>query len=430
MRPSPDRWRHHALKPVRHHALNLAHHPRVAMSLKAAVGATLAWVVALQLPGAAAEYPFYAPLGAVVAVYPTVARSFREAVQSVAAIALGAALAVVADNTFGLGAWVVAMVVLLGVLLGGLPWLGAHRSYVATAGLFVLVIGQGDELEYAASYAGLFLLGAVIALGVNAAFPSLPVHRMDHTLGALRGALGAHLAYLADHFTVDPSDAAPLTDRGPGRPGLTDLTSSAREAAREGRDSLRANRRARRVPDAVGTRYEAFRTLERVVLLVDDLYLLLDDPPWQHDVHGSSEDVREPVARALRELATAVGEVGLHEPDPDQRAAADAALRDLALALSRRQAEGVGEAEILVIGTIGTTLRRCLSLLTPAEMLAPSPAHAVRQGVRRSGGDGPGARPQRTDVRPRAQRPRRRGAGGPRTARSGTPPGRAPVRGG
>ena len=363
MHLSPRRWRHHVL--------HLVHHPRVSMSLKAAAAATLAWVVALRVPGPASEYPFYAPLGAVVAVYPTVARSLREATQSVIAIALGASLAVVADSTFGLGAWVVAVVVLLGVLLGGLPWLGNQRSYVATSGLFVLVIGQGHELDYAASYAGLFLLGAVIALAVNAAFPSLPVHRMDHTLGALRTALCGHLTYLADHFADDPADVEPLTDRGPGRPGLTDLTTAARTVAREGRESTRANRRARREPDAIERRYEAFRTLERVVLLVDDLYLLLDDVPWQHDVHGASEAVREPVVRALRELATAVGEVGLRDPDPAQRAAADAALQDLASALGRRQQEGVGETELLVIGTIGTSLRRCLSLVTPGEMLSP-----------------------------------------------------------
>lgn len=96
----------------------LARHPRIPRAVKAAVAAVLAWLAVLPLGGAADEYPYYAPLGAVIAVSATVADSVRDSVQGVAAILLGAALAVCAGAVVptvpGL-----AVVVLLGTLVAG-----------------------------------------------------------------------------------------------------------------------------------------------------------------------------------------------------------------------------------------------------------------------------------------------------------------------
>ncbi len=65
-----------------------------AQSLKAAVAAGLAWVLVLPLGGVADAYPYYAPLGAVIAVSSTVAGSLRSSLQAVVSIAIGAAIAV------------------------------------------------------------------------------------------------------------------------------------------------------------------------------------------------------------------------------------------------------------------------------------------------------------------------------------------------
>ena len=67
------------------------------LAVKAALAAALAWHVAGLLPLAPAEqYPYYAPLGAVIATSTTLSGSVRGSVQSVAAIALGAAVVVFA----------------------------------------------------------------------------------------------------------------------------------------------------------------------------------------------------------------------------------------------------------------------------------------------------------------------------------------------
>src|SRR5690625_37272 len=67
-------------------------HPRMALAIRAAVAAAVAWVVVSVLPGELADdYPYYAPFGAVIATTFTLAGSVRESLQSVGAIAVNAA---------------------------------------------------------------------------------------------------------------------------------------------------------------------------------------------------------------------------------------------------------------------------------------------------------------------------------------------------
>ncbi|KGM08359.1 hypothetical protein N869_12240, partial [Cellulomonas bogoriensis 69B4 = DSM 16987] len=264
----------------------VARHPRVGLAGKAALAATLSWWVALQLPDPASTYAFYAPFGAVATMYPTVVGSFRESVRSLAAITLGALLALAVDAALGPGVLVVGLVVVLGVLLGGLRALGDHRVYVPVVGLFVLVLGQGHELDYAAAYAGLFALGAAVAMGVNALLPSFPLRLVDGALAGLRAGLVSHLLYLAEQLDerLDGDGHGEREDeverQGVGRPHLAEPTARARDVVDHLLEAARANRRARRHLPAVRAAQDGFRALERVGLLVEDLYDLLEDRPW------------------------------------------------------------------------------------------------------------------------------------------------------
>lgn len=393
MRPPVPTWRDRAVQAL--------HHPRTSLALKTAAAACLSWLIAVNLPEPARSYPYYAPLGAVVTMYPTVASSARQSMQGVAAITIGAALALVADGLLGHGVVVLALTVGMAVLLGGLPWLGSQRTYVPIAALFVLLIGRDHDMAYAASYAGLFLLGALVTVAVNAAFPAFPVRRAQDTLVALRDAVAAHLEYLAERLRR-PGEGEPLKDRDAGRPGLTALTTTARSAVREVVESTKANRRARHEPEVATSLRDSFRALERVVLLVDDLYALAADQPWGQDLLSVSEEVRTPMARALEELAAAVRSVGLDDTEPGRRAAVDSAVTELTAALRRREraaSAGDGgtagtredrdaEAEWLVVSTIVTTLRRTLSVLTPPDRirLSPTPEGDLSGGRPRDAG--------------------------------------------
>lgn len=345
----------------------LLHHPRTGMALKAGVAATVAWLVALALPHPLDEYAYYAPLGAVVAIYPTVAGTVRESLQAVGAILLGAALALAADRWLGATPLVVAAVVTVGVAVGGLRVLGAQRSYVPVAAMFVLVIGQGQEVAYSASFALDFLLGAAVAVVVNLLAPQLLLSRADDVLGELRAALTARLHALADALTAD--DDAPA----PARTGLTELTTRAREVVLEAREGERGNVRSRRHARPARARYDAFRALERVVLLVDDVHDLVADRPWGADARRAPTSLRTAIAASLRDLAVAVDDVGVRDADPEQRARALRAVDDLVGAL-RTQEAGAAPAEALVATTLATSLRRCLAVITPHDLLGDLPA--------------------------------------------------------
>lgn len=352
----------------RRHPTRFVSHPRTGMAAKAGLAATLAWLLARELPDPLGDYAFYAPLGAVVAIYPTVAGTVRESLQAVASISLGAALALLADRWIGPGSLSVAVVVTVGVLVGGLPRLGAQRSYVPIAGMFVLILGQGAEVDYGASYALLFLLGAGIAVLMNLVFPQLLVAPVDEALDRLRTALIEHLEHLS-HAVAGQTDS---TD-GPGRSGLTALTSQARGVVLEAQQGERGNLRARRRPTAVQVRYDAFRALERVVLLVDDVHDLVEDRPWGADPARAPDPLRDALHRALAELAVAVDDVGVRQPDPEQRARASAAIDDLVAGLRSADATDLSAPMSMVATTLATTLRRCLAVITPPDMLGELP---------------------------------------------------------
>src|SRR3954467_10785093 len=107
--------------------------PRLHLALKAALAAGTAFAIAPFMPGSAAEYPYYAPLGALVAMYENVAGSMRQGLQTPAGLAIGIGLAFV---LFSLGApspLTVAVVMGLGVILAGLPRIGSGRDWIPTA---------------------------------------------------------------------------------------------------------------------------------------------------------------------------------------------------------------------------------------------------------------------------------------------------------
>jgi len=340
------------------------------MAVKASVAATLAWVVASRLPGAVQEYAFYAPFGAVAVTYPAVSRSAIEAVRALAAIMLGAALGVVASHLPGPGVVAVVAAVGIGVLLAGVPWLGDERAYVPIAAIFVLFVGGQDEIFYAASYAGLFVLGAACALGVNALAPSLPAERADRAIGTLRRACTGHLRAFA--AALDPTHAV---GDPPDRTGLTRALGEARRAVEELEQTARGNRRARRDPAAVARRTDEFRALQRVVGLVDDLHGLSGDAPWGTTFETVPDELRRPLSVALRELAATTAEAASADAGPARRADADEALVRLAEALRAYESEVGPDAVTLVVATVLTTLRRSLSAVTPPDRvrLAPSP---------------------------------------------------------
>lgn len=320
------------------------------MAVKGAMAAALAWLVVLPIGGVADDYPYYAPLGAVIAVSATVARSWLASVQTIAGIAVGATLALGA-------AWLpvspvleLAIVVGGGMIVAGWVRLGAGGEWVPLAGVFVLIIGDTDRLGFVMGYVGLTALGAVIGIGLNVIWPPLPLIAADGALGRLRETLAEQLDALADGLSEDD----PSANWQQFRRAVQRHTGEMRERTAEASEARWANWRAQRWRDESDRQSRTAQGLDRLALAVEDLTMLVVD-----SAHSDREAVpfrpalREPAAEALRSMAALVrAGVGA---ESDRIDAADAAVQRLASAVV--DVNTGSEPDLFVAGAIVSSLR-------------------------------------------------------------------------
>jgi hypothetical protein len=222
-------------------------------------------------------------------------------------------------------------------------------------------------------------MGAAFSVAVNAVAPSLPTQRADRAIGRLRRACTDQLRAWA--AALDPADRA--VDP-PDRTTLSDALAEARAAVDAVRDAAHANRRAMRDPDAVARRVDDFRALHRAVLLIDDVQALSQDAPWGTTIHTVPDDLRRPLAGALRGLAATTAEASWTDTEPGYRRTADHALARLVAALREHERQGGSDAVTLVVSAVVTTLRRSLAAMTPDDRidLSPGPLTTVDDAQR------------------------------------------------
>jgi len=337
-------------------------HARVQVALKGAFAASAAWFVAARLlPDGIATYAYYAPLGAVLAIHPTVHRSVTESVRFFASIALGATIALLTDAVLGVSVLTVALVVAVGLLTGAMPWLGS-RGWVPTAALITLVVGSHDKQNYVLAYAGLTLMGAVIAVVVNMILPALPLQRSARSLTDVRDTVAGELDALADSYGP-PVDAGARTERSSHR-HLDHLLEEMRHAVRESGEAADANRRARNQRETLRDLHRQAQALEQLGFLVHYLGLLLDDHSSRGGSLGSSPQIRVQAAQALRALAAAVRSVAAGRSDEVLTTTAADAVDHLCASLRVHPPPDVtSHPDLLITGTVVTTLRRSLTVI-------------------------------------------------------------------
>ncbi|MBC2933166.1 aromatic acid exporter family protein [Nocardioides sp. zg-1228] len=157
---------------------------------KTVLAAVAAWVIAasvLDLP-----QPFLAPWSALLVVHATVYRTFSKGMQQVAATVVAVLLATLVGEALGLSTWAVTLLLVVALVLGAVPWLGAEATTIATTGLVVLTTGFDDDAMLVAR-----LLDTAIGVGVGLlvnvlVWPPLRRHtaakaleRVDESIGEL-----------------------------------------------------------------------------------------------------------------------------------------------------------------------------------------------------------------------------------------------------
>jgi hypothetical protein len=282
--------------------------PRLLQAVKTAVAVAIAWKLAPLMPGVADDYPYYAPLGVIVASFPTLMGSIKNAAQTLAGLVLGVGLAAAVIIFSEPSVLTVSLVVGIGILFSGIPQLGAGRDYVPIAGLFVLIVGGPNADGYSIGYVSQMTLGIVIGLLVNLVVaPPLRVTAAVKELSRLRGALGLHLGSLADALDASwPPEEGEWSSQGQT---LATTTTAVRRALAEADESRRINPRARIRPHDLSSDYDDLAALENVTFYVRDLTDVLAGAAWGTPVPVELPDVlRPPLAAAVRATGTVVTE--------------------------------------------------------------------------------------------------------------------------
>lgn len=341
---------------------------RLLLAFKTAGAAALAWYLAPLVPFAQNEYSYYAPLGVLVSMYPTIARSAFSGLQTLIGLAVGIGLGLGAQALVGAGMpriIAVAAVVGLGVLLAGLRSLGSGREWVAIAGLFVLLLGGADPDGYSSSYLITVAFGVLVGVVVNlVVIPPLHLRQAEDRLVALRAGLGDALREMADALAGHAFDAEPA--RAAAR-RLADALADVREEVELADESRRYNPRGRRssLPrDAHQRRLEALAVAAEATR---ELTAAVAELTEADDVDERlPTDVRHSLATTIRAVAGMVSDRAGTDTAALRLDDADAALDDYVVRVSRMGVEkSEHRAVTLDRWDAGVILRRVIDACRP-----------------------------------------------------------------
>ncbi|MEX5299770.1 aromatic acid exporter family protein [Kocuria sp. CPCC 205292] len=262
---------------------------RILLALKTSLAVALSWVVAQRMPGVIDDYPYYAPLGAISAMYPTVLGSVRAGLQTVAGIALGIMLAAGVLLIGDPNLVTVSVAVGLGVLLAGIRRLGAGAEYVPVGALFVLIVGGQDAEGFSAGFLVQMSVGVAIGLLVNVTvIPPLDFRTARLQLDRLQNVAVDYLEDVAGEL-AEPGTTGGRDWRQRNH-ALVRITGEVREAVDESARSARGNprmvlRRRHRAAASADPGYDSLLKLENVIFhlrgFTDALRELYDHE--QHD---------------------------------------------------------------------------------------------------------------------------------------------------
>lgn len=312
-------------------------HPHVVLALRTGLAAGLAWLLVQPIGGFAQDYPYYAPLGAMVATSTSIVGSVRSSAQAVSAIAVGAGLALGIRVLPLHEPLALVLGIVVGMLIGALPWFGSMASWVPFAALFELIAGADDPWGYAAAYGGLTALGALVGVGINLVLPQLPLTPAVRAQEHLRRRLADQLDVLADGLDSETRlDEAEWDER---RKNLDPEARKVEELVGQALESRRGNWTARRWADVTDRRAAQARALIRLTGCVDEVLALVGDV--RVPIHGTDEretQVRCAIATAFREVAHM-----LRSPDeiPQEDGEEGAESEDAGTAAVRRASDAV-----------------------------------------------------------------------------------------
>ena len=270
--------------PLRKYGQQMGGWRRVQLAFKTALACAIAWFIALRLPGEVDQYPYYAPLGALISMYSTVADSVKTSLETLAGLLLGIGLAMLLLLTVGPHFVTVGLLVFLGVLVAGLPRLGAGREWVPMAALFVLLVGGSNAGDYSLGYAVQMAVGVAVGIAVNfLLLPPLNFSAVGRSLQQLQSDLARQLEDMAEALRENwPPERKDWATNGES---ITRLGNQVRQAVQAADRSRKANPRRKFHDRDLDTDWRNLRTLERAAFHTQDMTEVLSAVIWDETLH-------------------------------------------------------------------------------------------------------------------------------------------------
>jgi len=134
-------------------------------TFKTALAATLSWIISTTLT--TSQYPYFAPLAAMLTVQVTVAHSLKIAVQRLVGVILGVIISIFIGHWLSIGASSIFFITLISMAVtSALHTSQLVTSQVAISSLMVLALSKGPG--YATARVTETIIGSIIAILINA----------------------------------------------------------------------------------------------------------------------------------------------------------------------------------------------------------------------------------------------------------------------
>jgi len=332
---------------------------------KTVLAAVAAWIIAaslLDLP-----QPFLAPWAALLVVHATVYRTFSKGAQQVAATVVAVLLATVVGEALGLSTWAVALLLVVALVLGSVPWLGAEATTIATTGLVVLTTGFEDDVMLLSRLYDT-AIGVGVGLLVNVmVWPPLRRHTAAKALDAVDDGIGELLVDIAVGLGEGrgDDDVTAWTER---TRDLDEDLDQAWALVRQAQESARMNpRRSARSMRDPRQWHELLRRLEQTVAEIRSLARTLGGQSAHREVWG--EAFAEPWISVLADVGRAAVEA-------DPEALVSARVRLVALSEEMRRTER--SSEWPVYGALIINLRNIIDAMDEVAAANPISGRPLR----------------------------------------------------